>query len=103
HGLLVDLKILEHEGHLGFKRSRRTGEQETAVEETRLRSVSSLLIYCSTSPLLYFCSAKIGATGFEPATSWSQTRRSSQAELRPGNRVGDCSVYDGPCRSNRCC
>ena len=26
---------------------------------------------------------QIGATGFEPATSWSQTRRSSQAELRP--------------------
>ena len=26
---------------------------------------------------------KIGATGFEPATSWSQTMRSSQAELRP--------------------
>src|SRR5262245_34577739 len=25
----------------------------------------------------------IGATGFEPATSWSQTTRSSQAELRP--------------------
>ena len=25
----------------------------------------------------------VGATGFEPATSWSQTRRSSQAELRP--------------------
>jgi hypothetical protein len=26
----------------------------------------------------------IGATGFEPAASWTQTRRSSQAELRPG-------------------
>ncbi len=26
---------------------------------------------------------KIGAAGFEPTTSWSQTRRSSQAELRP--------------------
>ena len=25
----------------------------------------------------------IGMTGFEPATSWSQTRRSSQAELHP--------------------
>src|SRR5258706_12413505 len=25
----------------------------------------------------------IGATGFEPATSWTQTRRSSQTELRP--------------------
>ena len=26
----------------------------------------------------------IGVTGFEPATSWSQTRRSSQAEPHPG-------------------
>ena len=26
---------------------------------------------------------QVGATGFEPATSWSQTKRSSQAELRP--------------------
>ena len=25
----------------------------------------------------------VGATGFEPATSWSRTKRSSQAELRP--------------------
>ncbi len=27
---------------------------------------------------------QIGATGFEPATSWSRTKRSSQAEPRPG-------------------
>ena len=27
-------------------------------------------------------------TGFEPATSWSQTRRSSQAEPHPGVRQG---------------
>ena len=26
---------------------------------------------------------RIGVTGFEPATSWSQTRRSSQAEPHP--------------------
>ena len=26
---------------------------------------------------------QIGAKGFEPSASWSQTRRSSQAELRP--------------------
>ena len=26
---------------------------------------------------------QVGMTGFEPATSWSQTRRSSQAELHP--------------------
>ena len=27
--------------------------------------------------------SRVGMTGFEPATSWSQTRRSSQAELHP--------------------
>jgi hypothetical protein len=26
----------------------------------------------------------VGAIGFEPTTSWSRTKRSSQAELRPG-------------------
>ena len=36
-------------------------------------------------PLNY--TRKIGVTGFEPAASWSQTRRSSQAEPHPeGNR-----------------
>ena len=28
----------------------------------------------------------IGVTGFEPAASWSQTRRSSQAEPHPGKQ-----------------
>ena len=37
-----------------------------------------ILLYCRMSPKI-----QVGATGFEPATSWSQTRRSSQAELRP--------------------
>ena len=33
---------------------------------------------------IYFCPFEtIGVTGFEPATSWSQTRRSSQAEPHP--------------------
>jgi hypothetical protein len=26
---------------------------------------------------------RVGLTGFEPATSWSRTKRSSQAELQP--------------------
>ena len=44
----------------------------------------------------------IGVTGFEPATSWSQTRRSSQAEPHPvsvifkfsfcAHRRGTCSI-----------
>ena len=42
-------------------------------------------------PLNYtriFNYSQVGVTGFEPATSWSQTRRSSQAELRPAAVVG---------------
>ena len=42
--------------------------------------VSSLEGWCSTIELHPH---EIGVTGFEPATSWSQTRRSSQAEPHP--------------------
>ena len=35
-------------------------------------------------PLNY--TREVGVTGFEPATSWSQTRRSSQAEPHPAIR-----------------
>ncbi len=51
-------------------------------------------------PLNY--TRRIGVTGFEPATSWSQTRRSSQAEPHPvsvifkfsfcAHRRGTCSI-----------
>ena len=42
----------------------------------------------------------VGASGFEPPTSWSRTRRSSQAEPRPEAYCGCCAycvltVYDG--------
>ncbi len=36
--------------------------------------------------IIGFLAKIIGATGFEPATSWSQTTRSGQTELRPGSR-----------------
>src|SRR5262245_33557160 len=39
----------------------------------------------------------VGASGFEPPTSWSRTRRSSQAEPRPD----DSSVSDAPARHKR--
>ena len=49
--------------------------------------VSSLEGWCSTIELHLHGVAKnillVGVTGFEPATSWSQTRRSSQAEPHP--------------------
>ena len=49
--------------------------------------VSSLEGWCSTIELHpHACGNKftaVGVTGFEPAASWSQTRRSSQAEPHP--------------------
>ena len=36
---------------------------------------------------LNYTRISVGVTGFEPATSWSQTRRSSQAEPHPVNKV----------------
>ena len=46
--------------------------------------VSSLEGWCSTIELHPHV---VGVTGFEPATSWSQTRRSSQAEPHPDGVV----------------
>ena len=46
-------------------------------------------------PLNYtriFNCSQVGVTGFEPATSWSQTRRSSQAEPHPEGFVCVLSV-----------
>ena len=58
-------------------------EQVMGIEPTYLAWKASVL------PLNYTCMKSIyliilGVTGFEPATSWSQTRRSSQAERHPG-------------------
>ena len=36
---------------------------------------------------LNYTRISVGVTGFEPATSWSQTRRSSQAEPHPESIV----------------
>lgn len=57
--------------------------------------ISSLEGWCSTTELHPHDNAceepfGIGVTGFEPATSWSQTRRSSQTEPHPGK--GPCFV-----------
>ena len=55
--------------------------------------VSSLEGWCSTIELHpQFAETvkvvySIGVTGFEPAASWSQTRRSSQAEPHPVNGI----------------
>ncbi len=61
------------------------------IEPTYLAWKASVL------PLNY--TRKVGVTGFEPATSWSQTRRSSQAEPHPGisyvpvSPVAQCLLY----------
>lgn len=47
--------------------------------------VSSLII-----PTTYL----VGITGFEPVTSWSQTKRSNQAELNP--EILNASFYSMP-------
>ena len=57
-------------------------EQVMGIEPTYLAWKASVL------PLNYTCMKSIyliiiGVTGFEPAASWSQTRRSSQAEPHP--------------------
>jgi hypothetical protein len=37
----------------------------------------------------------VGATGFEPATSWSQTRRSTRLSYTPGRKVSAAPVSKG--------
>ena len=62
------------------------------IEPTYLAWKASVL------PLNY--TRKVGVTGFEPATSWSQIKRSSQAEPHPGillclSSLSDASVIIG--------
>ena len=56
------------------------------IEPTYLAWKASVL------PLNY--TRKVGVTGFEPATSWSQTRRSSQAEPHPVILFSCCYLRD---------
>src|SRR5438105_15742009 len=55
--------------------------EERGATDERWRH--SIVLLSSFPRLLSICLRQIGATGFEPAAFWSQTRRSSQAELRP--------------------
>ena len=61
------------------------GKRVMGIEPTYLAWKASVL------PLNY-TRIRIGVTGFEPATSWSQTRRSSQAEPHPGYFIPPSSV-----------
>ena len=57
--------------------------QESGWWESNPRiQLGRLVFYHWTTPAW-----RIGVTGFEPATSWSQTRRSSQAEPHPDGVV----------------
>ena len=64
------------------KRSLRYFAPDKAGDGNRTH-VSSLEGWCSTIELHPQILALIGVTGFEPATPWSQTRCSSQAEPHP--------------------
>lgn len=46
----------------------------------------------------YNSHTNVGLTGFEPATSWSRTKRSSQAELQPEVEI---ATLHGPTRYGR--
>ena len=61
--------------------------QKTTAGDGNRTHVSSLEGWCSTIELHPHLSCSVGVTGFEPATSWSQTRRSSQAEPHPANHL----------------
>ena len=49
---------------------------------------------------LNYTRISVGVTGFEPATSWSQTRRSSQAEPHPESIVGRAAGYKSAGKSH---
>ena len=51
----------------------------------RYRGRGPLLVPCQVPCQIFraVVVSQVGVTGFEPATSWSRTKRSSQAELQP--------------------
>ena len=53
------------------------------IEPTYLAWKASVLPLNYTCISYIYSFVQVGVTGFEPATSWSQTRRSSQAEPHP--------------------
>ena len=84
NGLLIDLKILEYEGRDGIRRG--AGEQlsrrpQWSNPTLNVLLLTALLFYFSTAS--FFAPRKIGATGFEPAAFWSQTRRSAKLSYAP--------------------
>ena len=90
-------KVFEHEAqHQILKVERRAGDRRRKnpseylgfaqiVAQPRSSLLSTVYFH-----LLYFLpdgGQEIGVTGFEPATSCSQSRHSSQAELHPENQT----------------
>ena len=71
------------------------GKRVMGIEPTYLAWKASVLplnytrIFAETVKVVY----SIGVTGFEPAASWSQTRRSSQTEPHPGITVSMTRRY----------
>ncbi len=52
-------------------------------ERERIRTFDRLLRRQMLYPAELRTLKKVGAAGFEPATSWSQTRRDDRTTLRP--------------------
>ena len=64
---------------------------ERVDEELGKLSFFALLKGCNkTKKTEHFCSAFVGVAGFEPATSWSQTRRDDRATLHPEFSLRGC-------------
>ena len=70
---------LSYEHQLHFA----TAKRVMGIEPTYLAWKASVLPLNHTRKTKYVLLTQVGVTGFEPATSWSQTRRSSQAEPHP--------------------
>ena len=83
-GLLIDQQLLELEGHLPLYKKRVESRAVDRVEEEKVErwgnvagplknlwTLNALLLYFLVSTLYFFGlkAKKIGATGFEPATS----------------------------------
>ena len=74
HGLEGRCSIQLSYGHTNVREKIRT-------PDTLVRS--QVLYPAELHTRIAYCLSAVGVTGFEPATSWSQTRRSSQAEPHP--------------------
>ena len=75
------------EGRCSIQLSYEHTKRVMGIEPTYLAWKASVLPLNYTCISYIYSFVQVGVTGFEPATSWSQTRRSSQAEPHPEGYV----------------